>query len=118
MNWEFDISRKNRTMLLKILDSFYSENLNKTPKGFSNTLIWNIAHLIINQQLLTYSLSGLQMGVSNGLEKDYNKGLFNFFKPYTTFTNSTIKNLEQALTFNVFNEGIQLGHVPVMKKSI
>jgi len=151
MNWEFDICRKNRIILLKILDSFSTEDLNKIPDGFSNNLIWNIAHVIVTQQLLTYNLSGLPMKVTgelvekyrkgtkverdesqteieeikslvmsslDELEKDYNNGVFNSFKPYITSTNSNIKSIEEAITFNLFHEGIHLGYILAMKKGI
>jgi hypothetical protein len=34
-------------------------------EGYSNNLIWNIAHIIVVQQMLVYKLSGLPMMISD-----------------------------------------------------
>jgi hypothetical protein len=33
------------------------EQLNKIPEGYNNNLIWNIAHVVVVQQMLVYKLS-------------------------------------------------------------
>lgn len=151
MDWTFDIVLKNRKILATFLEAFSLEDLNKVPENFNNNLIWNIAHLVVTQQLLTYSLSGLPMHVSdemvdkykkgsqvkrnvsqdevneikellfNTIEKtreDYKNGVFNSFQPYTTSTNSTLKSFEEAMEFNNFHEGIHLGYILALKKSL
>jgi hypothetical protein len=55
-------------------DDFSLEQLNTIPKGFSNTLFWNVAHVVVTQQLLIYKLSGLNMLVSDELVDKYKKG--------------------------------------------
>ena len=74
MDWTFDIVLKNRKILATFLDAFSLEDLNKVPENFNNNLIWNIAHLVVTQQLLTYSLSGLPMHVSDEMVDKYKKG--------------------------------------------
>lgn len=151
MDWTFDIVLKNRKIMATFLDAFSLEDLNKVPKNFNNNLVWNIAHLVVTQQLLTYSLSGLPMHVSDELvekykkdskvhgdvsqeevneiksllfstiektKEDYKKGVFNTFKPYTTSTNSTLNSFEEAMEFNNFHEGIHLGYILALKKSL
>lgn len=50
-------------------------------------------------------------------KEDYENGVFKNFEPYTTSTNSTITNVEKAIEFNNFHEGIHLGYILAMKKS-
>jgi len=151
MDWTFDIVLKNRKIMTSFLDAFSLEDLNKVPEKFNNNLIWNIAHLVVTQQLLTYSLSGLPMHISDGLvekykkgskvtgnvsqeeineikgllfstieqtKEDYENGVFDSFQPYTTSTNSTLKSFEEAMEFNNFHEGIHLGYILALKKSL
>lgn len=151
MDWTFDVVLKNRKIMSSFIDAFSLEDLNKVPEKFNNNLIWNIAHLVVTQQLLTYSLSGLPMQISDELvekykkgsmvdgnvsqeeineikglllstiektKEDYENGVFNSFQPYTTSTNSTLKSFEEAMEFNNFHEGIHLGYILALKKSL
>lgn len=151
MDWTFDVVLKNRKIMASFIDAFTLADLNKVPENFNNNLIWNIAHLVATQQLLTYSLSGLPMQVSDKFiekykkgsyvseivsqeevdeikkllfstiektKEDYKKGVFNAFQPYTTSTNSTLKSFEEAMEFNNFHEGIHLGYILALKKSL
>ncbi|MFT5215114.1 MAG: PBP1b-binding outer membrane lipoprotein LpoB [Glaciecola sp.] len=151
MTWTFDICLKNRKILEGFLNQFTLEELNKIPEGFSNNIIWNIAHVIVTQQLLVYRNSDLPMFVSDNmvdkykkgtnaevevsqagieeiksllfssLEKlveDYNNGLFKNYNEYTVSTKSTLTNAEEALEFNNFHEGIHLGYILALKKSL
>jgi len=150
MNWTFDICLKNRNILEGFLNQFTLDELNKVPNGFSNNIIWNIAHVVVTQQLLVYRNSGLPMFVSDDLiekykkgtkaetdvtsedveeirvllfssleqlVKDYNNGLFKNYNQYTVSTKSTLTNVEEALEFNNFHEGIHLGYILALKKS-
>ena len=73
-DWAFDITVKNRIIMASFIDGFSIDELNKVPKGFNNNIIWNIAHLIVTQQLLIYNLSGLPMLISDEMVKKYRKG--------------------------------------------
>lgn len=151
MNWTFDICLKNRNILDGFLNQFSLDKLKKIPDGFSNNLIWNIAHVIVTQQLLVYGNSQLPMLVSDEmvakyrkgtkaehdvnqeevneirsllfstLEKtqdDYFNGHFKNYIEYTVSTKSTLTNVEEALEFNNFHEGIHLGYILALKKLI
>ena len=74
MNSVFEVQKTIREILLKILDNHSLEQLNKIPTGFSNNLIWNIAHCVSTQQVLVYKLSGLPMNVSEDFINKYRKG--------------------------------------------
>lgn len=151
MDWALDITIKNRTLLKSYIENHTLEELNTVPKGFSNNIIWNIAHTIVTQQLLTYKLSGLPMVVSDEMvaayqkgskverdvtqaevdaikallfwpiektKEDYNNKIFKTYTAYTTSTNSTMTKVEDAIAFNNFHEGIHLGYILALRKSL
>ena len=151
MNWTFDICLKNRNILEGFLNQFSLDELNKIPDGFSNNLIWNIAHVVVTQQLLVCRNSQLPMLVSDEMvakyrkgtkaeqkvtqeevneiktllfstlektQNDYYNGLFKNYTEYTVSTKSTLTNVEQALEFNNFHEGIHLGYILALKRAL
>lgn len=70
----FEVARTGRRMLNSYFENYTLEQLNKIPEGFNNNLFWNIAHVVITQQLLVYKLSGLPMVISDELVEKYRKG--------------------------------------------
>ena len=74
MNYTFDINLKTRAIYLQFLDSLTLDQLNTKPEGFNNTIFWNIKHVVITQQLLTYRLSGLTALVSETEIEAFRKG--------------------------------------------
>ena len=74
MNQTFEITRTSRKIVSQFLENHTLEQLNKIPEGFKNNLIWNIAHIVVTQQLLVYKFSGLSMMVSDELVQKYMKG--------------------------------------------
>lgn len=151
MNWSFDVTIKNRTLLNHYLENLSLETLNKIPERFNNNVIWNIAHVIVTQQLLVYNLSGLPMGISKELVESYRKGtkperaltqaeidiiksllfstveqtkedydnnLFKTYNEYTVTTKNTLTNVEEAIEFNNYHEGIHLGYVLALLRGL
>lgn len=147
----FDTTLQNRKLLYKILDNTPKEQLLEIPEGFRNNIWWNIAHVVVTQQLLVYKFSGLQMRVpdeyvekfkkgtvpdgtatdeemetienflistADWAKEDYESGLFEDFDEYTTSLNVTLKNAEDAITFNVFHEGLHLGAILALQKFV
>ena len=74
MDIAFEVTLKGRQLLENILNNHSLEELNKVPEDFNNNIIWNIAHVIVTQQLLVYKLSGLPMMVSEEMVNAYRKG--------------------------------------------
>ena len=74
MTTTFEINHTSRTVLSKFLDNYTLAQLNTIPEGFSNNLIWNIAHIVVVQQMLVYNLSGLPMMVSDDMVSKYKRG--------------------------------------------
>ena len=52
------------------------------------------------------------------LEEDLEKGIFKNYNEYTTSVNVTLKNIEDAIIFNLFHEGIHLGIILQLKKLV
>ena len=151
MNFTETITYKNRIILKRFLEEISLDDLNKIPEGFSNNIIWNIAHVVVTQQLLVYKLSGLPMHVSeemvakyrnktkpegnvtqaevdeiNGLlesllfqtEKYLDAEIFKTYTEYTVSLGTTLTNVEEAIEFNNFHEGIHLGYILALRKAI
>src|SRR5210317_2004913 len=74
MHKHFDTLEKSRALILRIIDGLTIDQLNTTPTGFNNNIVWNIAHLVVTQQLLCYRMSGIDCLVSDELIDTYRKG--------------------------------------------
>ena len=145
----FETAIFTRKTLLKIMESRNFENLIRIPAGFNNSIFWNIAHLLVTQQLLCYKLSGLDLMIDEGmvsrygkgavataevsiedieyvknnllkmainLKEDYTKESFKQFKPYMTSTGIELLDIDDALKFSGFHDGIHLGIVLSLMK--
>ena len=51
-------------------------------------------------------------------ETDYNNGVFKAFETYTVSTGSTLTQVDDAIDFNNFHEGIHLGYILALKKAL
>jgi hypothetical protein len=151
MKDQLEITKTNRRLLTKIMDKYSLEDLNKVPEGFSNNLIWNIAHVVVTQQLLVYKLSGLPLMIDDEMiglykkgtktertvsqeevntirellfstldktEEDISAGIFKKYQEYPTSTGFVLKSVKDAMSFNNFHEGIHLGYILALKKSL
>ncbi|BDB56420.1 DinB family protein [Flavobacterium ammonificans] len=70
----FELNRTLRKLIAPFLEELSLDQLNTIPEGFTNNLFWNIAHVVVTQQLLVYKLSGLPMLISDELVDKYKKG--------------------------------------------
>lgn len=93
MKTQFDILRTSRTLVLKELEGLTLDQIHKTPAGFKNNIAWNVAHLVVTQQLLQYKLSGLNCLCSDELIEDYKKGT----APTKNFTEEEFEEVKDLL---------------------
>ncbi|MCM4166701.1 hypothetical protein KCTC52924_01550 [Arenibacter antarcticus] len=70
----FNITLQNRKILYKFLTETPKEMLLRIPDGYRNNIWWNIAHVVVTQQLLVYKLSGQPMRVDSALVDTFKKG--------------------------------------------
>ncbi|WP_452227322.1 DinB family protein [Lacinutrix cladophorae] len=63
-------------------------------------------------------IKGLLFSTIEKTKEDYNNKLFKNYNAYTVSTKSTLTNVEEAIVFNNFHEGIHLGYILALKKSI
>ncbi len=105
----FDTTLKNRIILKRFLTETPREELFIIPDGFNNNLFWNIAHVVVTQQLLVYGKSGKELLVSNELVEKYKKGTVPTEEPVSE---DEIKEVEALLlslpkqTEEDYNKGI------------
>ena len=50
--------------------------------------------------------------------KDFDTAIFKEYQPYTTSANVTLNNIQDAIAFNNFHEGIHLGYILALKKLV
>ena len=93
MDTQFEVLKKSRELVFNLIDGLTIEQLHKIPEGFNNNIAWNVAHLVVTQQLLLYKLSGLQCLVSDELIDNYRKGT----KPTETFTEEEFEEVKELL---------------------
>jgi hypothetical protein len=65
-----------------VINGLTLEQLHTIPEGFKNNIAWNVAHLVVTQQLLHYRLSGKDCLISDELIDANRKGT----APTTQFT--------------------------------
>ena len=70
----FEAALFTRTSMLNILENRPFEELVKIPVHFRNSIFWNIAHVLVTQQLLCYRLSGLDLKIREDMVIKYGKG--------------------------------------------
>ncbi|WP_299669926.1 DinB family protein [uncultured Polaribacter sp.] len=93
MKIQFDVLRKSRDLVLKELDGLTLEQIHTIPTGFKNNIAWNVAHLVVTQQLLHYKLSGLNCLCPDELIEGYKKGTV----PTQNFTEQAFEEVKELL---------------------
>jgi len=51
-------------------------------------------------------------------KEDYKKGIFKEFIEYTTSANVTLHSVEDAISFNLFHEGLHMGTIRAIQKNL
>lgn len=97
MKNELGITLQNRKNLLAILETTSKEDLLRIPKEFRNNIWWNIAHVVVTQQILVYKFSGVPMLVSEELVAKFMKGTV----PDGAATDSEMEQIANALVSNI-----------------
>ena len=57
--------KQSRLTTYNVIKDLSLEQLCTIPQGFNNSIIWNVGHLAVTQQLLCYGLIGLEMHITD-----------------------------------------------------
>ena len=74
MQTEFKTTRVSREIYNGFFEKYSLAQLNKIPTGYNNNIIWNIAHVIVAQQMLLYLGSGNKPMISQEMINMYMRG--------------------------------------------
>jgi len=64
------------------------------------------------------TIKGLLFSTIDKTKEDYYTKIFQTYNQYTVTTKSILSNVEEALDFNNFHEGIHLGYILALRKSL
>lgn len=87
----FDITRKTRENLLKVIDGLSVTQMNTIPEGYTNNLVWHLGHVLATQQLIVYRLSGTEVLITDNIIDEFRKGT----KPENKYTKDDISELKE-----------------------
>ncbi|WP_299056863.1 DinB family protein [uncultured Polaribacter sp.] len=93
MKIQFEVLKKSRELVLKELDNLTLEQIHTIPKGFKNSIAWNVAHLVVTQQLLHYKLANLNCLCPDELIAEHKKGTL----PTKVFTEEEFDEVKDLL---------------------
>lgn len=82
MNSQIEVLKITRQLVFNAIKDLSLKQLHIIPNGFNNNIAWNVAHLVVTQQLLHYKLAHLDCLVPDELIEKYRKGT----KPSEEFT--------------------------------
>ena len=134
MQYQIDLLKTTRNNIKALVSTLTLTQLNTKPKGFNNTIAWQLGHVIITQQLLCYQFSNENVVIPTSLIDNYRKGSFskaisqdeldelilllaktslqfekdykqNIFKTYTSYETS------YGITINNIEDALQMNNV-------
>jgi hypothetical protein len=74
MKEQFYFNITTRQRAAETITGLSIEQLAAIPPGFNNSLFWNLAHMAVTQQLLTYVLCGIKPPAEEDFINAYRKG--------------------------------------------
>lgn len=63
-------------------------------------------------------IKGFLFSTIEWAQEDYANGIFKNFNEYTTSVNVALKDVEDAISFNLFHEGLHLGVILSLQKAL
>jgi hypothetical protein len=151
MNFSIESLKGTRAFALRLIDGLSDEALNSIPEGFSNNIIWNLAHLVAVEQGILYKRSAAEPQLPDSfiskytrgtspegnlsaadiaeikslltstlrqLEADFGNGVFANYNAWTTPYGVELRNIDEALQFLLFHEGMHCGYIMALKRAI
>lgn len=97
MKNHFDTLAIIRKNILNEVTDLSTEQLNHIPEEFNNSIIWNLAHVVVTQQLLMYGMSGLELPIPPAIVGKFRKGT----KPSTPATAEEIQEIKNLFAITL-----------------
>ncbi len=97
LSYSFEILQEGRKNFNKLISELTKSQLTQIPNGFSNHIMWNIAHVICTQQLLSYGLFEQKLDLSDQFIARYRKGSKPNEKYYEEDHKTVIHELDNGL---------------------
>jgi hypothetical protein len=66
--------KTERQLIYKGIENLSDEQLLKVPFSRKNNILWNLGHIIVTQQVLNYTLSGLEMRIPKEIASNFRTG--------------------------------------------
>ena len=95
-----------RMFLLSRIEELTTEQLNTIPAGFSNNIVWNLAHLVAAQQSICYMRAGVAPVVAEQYITTYMPGT----KPQQPVDEETIATIKELLISSIDKMGADYAH--------
>lgn len=74
MKNEFEVLKATRKLVANTIKNLSLDELHFIPNNFNNNIAWNVAHLVVTQQLLCYKLADKDCLIPDDLIENYRKG--------------------------------------------
>jgi hypothetical protein len=94
----FDITIQTRKNIADIVNHLTLDQMNLIPAGLNNNILWNLGHVLVTQQALTYRLSKQTAKLSSEIIDQFKKGT----QP-TTYTEDIFKSIMESF-FDVVDQ--------------
>lgn len=72
----FELTKANRMALLKLTSGLSSSQIQTTPSGFRNNILWNLTHIVTIQQKSEYVRFGVPYALPEKFLKKYENATF------------------------------------------
>ncbi len=74
MKTQFDLLKTTRNNILELTKELNIAQVNTIPKNYNNSIGWQVAHIVVTQQLLTYKLANQKTLIPEQLITNFKKG--------------------------------------------
>ena len=114
MQVAFEINRQTRKNILRTVDGLTEKEINTIPEWFKNNIAWNLGHILVTQQLLFYSMSGITPKVSKNMIEKYKKSS----RPTETISIKEFEEIKEQFISSIdkaeedYNAGLFSGYQP------
>ncbi len=74
LRFAFYTLEKTRANIARVVRAMNLSQLNTLAPGFNNTMAWNLGHVVVTTQILTYKIAGLDHSLDPDMVEKFKKG--------------------------------------------